>query len=159
MSATNDGNKKLIHGYEILEAIDKEKDPVRKMNGLKYYGSRSPLNMLLSLNFDYRIELEIPSGMPPMDPKHMDSGVSHPDFAGLLASGISRLKHCVKQSPLKKFKKEQIFYNCLINCPLKDAEVLCSAKDHALEELYPSITADLVKQAFPNYVCQDVKLG
>ena len=159
MSATNEGNKKLIPAYEILGAIEAEKDPIRKRNGLRYYGSKLPLSMLLSLNFDNRIKLEIPEGMPPMDPKHMDSGVSHPDFAGLLASGITRLKNCVLSSPLKKYKKEQIWYEIMINCPLRDAELLCDAKDHALEEKYPSITADLVKEIFPNYVCQDVHLG
>ena len=159
MSATNEGNRKLIHGFEQLSAIDAEKDPIRKRNGLRYYGSKLPLSMLLSLNFDNRIKLEIPEGMPPMDPKHMDSGVSHPDFAGLLSSNISKLKYCSVASKLKKFKKEEMFYNVLVNIPLKDAEVLCSAKDHALEELYPSITADLVKEIFPNYVCQDVHLG
>jgi hypothetical protein len=35
---------------------------------------------------------------------------------------------------------------------MKDAEILCSAKDHALEELYPSITAEVVASVYPNYV-------
>ncbi len=146
---------KLIHAFEQLDAIQKAKD-ARKIELLKEYGNRAPLNYILSLNFNKTIQMDLPEGMPAMDLKDMD-GVTHPDFQGLLASNLPRLRHCLKGGDLKKFKKEQIFYEVLINCPLKDCEILCSAKDRALEELYPSITADFVKSVFPNFV-KDVKI-
>jgi len=110
-----------------------------------------PLSFLLSLNFRANIKLDLPEGMPPLDPKEMDS-VIHPDFAGNLASSIHRLKGCLTTSNIKAFKKEDIFVQVMLSCPLKDAEILCSAKDKALLELYPSITAEFVKSAFPAYV-------
>jgi len=140
-----------IHAFEQLAEIEAEQNVFKKQELLKEYGAKSPLNYLLSLNFRDDIKLDVPEGMPPMDVKDMDSH-THPDFQGLLGAGISRLQHCTFQSDLKKFKKEQLFYEVLINCPLKDAEILCSAKDKSLVELFPSITAELVKSCFPVYV-------
>lgn len=146
---------KPIHAFEMLENLDIESDVEKKRALLKEYGGKPPMNFILAMNFNKNIKMDLPEGMPPMDLKDMND-LAHPDFQGLLATGIPRLKHCTKQSNLKKFKKEEIFYEVLINCPLKDAEILCSAKDRALEELYPSITADFVKSVFPEYVLEEI---
>lgn len=142
---------KLIHAFEILDAIEAEQDAYKKKLLIEKYGASSPLNFILSLNFDHNVVLDLVEGMPAIDVKDMDVH-THPDLQGLLSGGITRLKHCLVSSPLKKYKKEQIFYEVLINCPIKDAEIVCSAKDHSLEELYPSITADVVASVYPNYV-------
>ena len=142
---------KPIHAFEMLDAIEKEVDPVNKTILLQEYGVKVPLNFILSLNFNEYVQLDLPEGMPPIDVKFMDQQ-THPDFMGLLASHLPKLRHCTTKSDLKKFKKEQLFMDVLINCPLKDAEILCSAKDKALEELYPSISAEFVAKVFPTYV-------
>jgi len=147
-------NIKPIHAYEFLDLIASKTDPVEFNKALLEYGSKTPLNAILSLNFNHTIKMDLPEGMPPMDTKDMDA-LTHPDFMGLLSSGLHRLRHCLVSSDLKKFKKEQMFYDALINCPLRDAEILCSAKDHALEELYPTITAAKVAALFPAYVKLD----
>jgi len=151
MTVINGRVVKPIHCYEQLDEIEKEKDETRKLQLIKEYASRPPLNFILSLNFNSTVKLDLPEGMPPMDPKDMDM-LTHPDFMGQLGSTIARLRHCVPGNDLKKFKKEQIFYEVLTNCPLKDAEILCSAKDKALTELYPSVTGELVAKVFPKYV-------
>ena len=142
---------KPIHAYEQLTAIDSETHPTKKASLLKEFGAGSPLSYILSLNFNRKVQLDLPEGMPALDVKDMDMQ-THPDFMGLLGGSISRLRHCMIQSDLKRSKKEQIFYEVLINCPMKDAEILCSAKDEALEELFPTITAEFVKTVFPDYV-------
>ena len=113
-----------------------------------------PCNFILSLNFNQTVKLDLPEGMPPFELQHMDQ-LTDPDFMGLLASSISRLRHCSIKSDLKPKKKEQIFYDVLINCPMKDAEIVCAAKDRALEELYPSITAEFVASVYPSFVKAD----
>lgn len=143
-------NIRLIHAFEQLAAVDNAEGE-KKTQLLKEYGAKSPLNFILSLNFNHGVNLDLPEGMPPMDLNHMDV-VTHPDLAGLLSTSIQRLRHCVVESDLKKLKKEQIFYDVIINVPLKDAEILCSAKDRCLTELYPTITAEFVSTVFPNYV-------
>lgn len=142
---------KLIHAFEQLDAIENEKDETKKLELIKEYGSKPPLNFIFSLNFNESIKLDLPEGMPPMDLKDMDNH-THPDFMGLLGASIHKLRYCTTNSELKKMKKEEIFYEIIANCPLKDVEILCSAKDKALKELYPSITGELVKTVFPKYV-------
>ena len=144
-------SKKLIHAFEQLDIIEAAKDG-EKLTLLKQYGSLAPLSFVLSLNFRNDIKLDLPEGMPPLDPNELDAS-THPDLMGTLATAVHRLKNCmVGVKTNKQFKKEDIFVQVLLSCPLKDAEILCSAKDKALEELYPSITSELVKSAFPAYV-------
>jgi hypothetical protein len=142
---------KLIHAFEQLSAIENETDITKKTALIRQYGAVSPLSYILSLNFKHDIILDLPEGMPAIDLKDMDIH-THPDLQGLLGGSIARLKHCLLSSDLSAKKKESILYEVLINCPMKDAEILCSAKDHALEELYPSITSELVASVFPAYV-------
>lgn len=141
---------KLIHAFEQLDAIEKAEGAF-KQQLLRDYGSKAPLSFLLSLNFNKNVSLDLPEGMPPLNPKEMDTA-THPDMMGTLASSIHRLKNCTKASTIPTFKKEDVFIQVLLACPLKDAEIVCSAKDKALVELYPSITAEFVKGVYPNYV-------
>ena len=144
---------KLVHAFEILGAIEKAKDQ-EKINLMKEYGAKVPLSMLLTLNFRSDLKLDLPEGMPPMDTKDMDMTV-HPDFQGHLGAGIHRLKNCLTTNPIKKFKKEQVFYEVMVNSPIQDRDILCACKDKQLEELYPSITAEFVKSVFPSYVKEE----
>jgi hypothetical protein len=141
---------KLMHAFEQLDAIEKATG-AEKVSLLKDYGSKSPLSFVVSLNFRSDVTLDLPEGMPPMEPNEMDT-VTHPDMMGALSTTVHRLKNCMPTANIKQFKKEEIFVQVLLACPMKDAEILCAAKDKALEELYPSITADLVKSVFPAYV-------
>lgn len=141
---------KAIHAFEQLAEIEAAEGE-QKIALLKQYGAKAPLNFLLSLNYNKKVVLDLPEGMPPIEPRHLDSH-THPDFMGQLGSQLNRLKNLRVEAKVPKYRKEQIFYEILINCPLKDAEILCSAKDRALEELYPTVTADFVKSVFPLYV-------
>ena len=142
---------KLQHAFEMLGEIEHKTGHDKKM-ALWTYGKVTPLSFLLSLNFHSGICLDLPEGMPPLHPKEMDN-VTHPDLIGSLSASIHRLKNCMPQAKnIKQFKKEDIFIQVLLSCPLKDAEILCSCKDGALEELYPSITPELVKEIFPAYI-------
>ena len=98
---------KLIHAFEMLKKID-QADGQDKIKLLKEYGIKAPLNYILSLNFRKDINLDLPEGMPPLDPKEMD-GVTHPDMMGNLATNVHRLKYCMVGSNIKAFKKEEIF--------------------------------------------------
>lgn len=146
---------KAIHAFEQLAEIDAAEGE-KKVALLKQYGTKAPLNFVLSMNFNHKVVLELPEGMPHIEPRHLDNH-THPDLMGTLGSQVHRLKNLRVDSTVPKFRKEQIFYEILINCPLKDAEILCSAKDHALEELYPTITAEFVKGVFPLFVNEKEK--
>jgi len=149
-------NIKAIHAFEMLDEIEAAKDGSKK-ELLTKYGAALPLNMLLSLNFDDTVALDLPEGMPPMRKKDLDTS-AHPDSFGQLSGSIHKLKYCLPNSNLNRIKKESMFYDVITSCPLKDSEIVCAAKDSELEELYPSITKELVQDVFPLYV-NDVPLS
>jgi hypothetical protein len=51
---------------------------------------------------------------------------------------------------LSKIKKEQLFVQMLEGIHWTESEVICLAKDKALETRYKTLTEDLVREAFPN---------
>jgi hypothetical protein len=140
-------NLKLHHAYEQLEAIDKAKG-AKKIELLKEYGAKVPLNYVLALNFDSTIEMDLPTGQAPFS---RDEN-THSDFMGKLVNEIKKLRVCFKTSAYKKRDKERVFLQICEGVPVKEADMLCFLKDKALTEMYPTITADFVKSVFPAYV-------
>lgn len=141
--------------YDYLKEID-DAEPEKKIELLKKYGAVSPLNFILSLNFRHDLDIGIPEGMPPLDIYKRDESM-HPDtFPGILQTEIRRIVTMVQhKDSMPKVKREHIFLQVLEAIPPKEADVLIFAKDHALTELYPTITYELVESIFPNY-CKKV---
>lgn len=136
--------------YEFLEAIEKASGD-EKIALLKKHGVESPLNYILSLNFREDLDIGIPEGMPPLDIYKRDE-ITHPDlFPSILQSEMRRIVAIAQNKDIPKARREHIFLQVLESIPPKEADILIFAKDHALEELYPSITYELVESVFPNY--------
>ena len=138
-----------VYVNEIFEKIEKATGE-EKSNLLKLHGSQHPYDMLLALNFDDRISLDLPPGVPP----YKQDLTIHPDmYQSTLQQQIKRLKTIVKgrADNIAKLRKEYIFIQTLEGIPPKEAEVLLFAKDKALTELYPSITREFVESVFPNF--------
>ena len=139
-------NVKPKFANEFFEAIEKAENKETK---LKEYGELPPLNFILSMNFDSNVQFDLPEGMPPYNRNEAD----HPDLYAPLASNIRRILVCLKSdNRLPKWKKENTFIQMLEGCNPKEADILVHAKDKALTEMYPWLTADLVKTVFPSYV-------
>jgi len=136
---------KTIREWEIFEDmnnLDLQDDL------MKQYGNTSPLNYLLSLNFNDNVKLELPEGMPPYNRDE----VTHEDFQGALVHSIARLKNCLPGVKMKKMDKERIFIQILESIPPKSADILVFCKDKALHELFPNITKELVEKYHPHLV-------
>jgi len=136
--------------YEIFEKINNAKTVKERKTLLQEYGAKVPYSLILSLNFDKTLELDLPEGAPPFK-RDEDT---HPDlFGSTLAQQIRRIAPLFKGSatPVAKIRREHIFIQVLESIPPKEADILISAKDRALESLYPNITEKLVKEFFPNY--------
>lgn len=142
-------NMKLIHAYEIFDFIQKSETPEELAANLKKYGNQSPINYLLSMNFNKNIVVDLPSGIP--ETEKLDATV-HPDMMHPLATQITRMRLCFVDSKLSKIKKEKVFLDIIECIPLKEVEVLVSCKDKALTEMYPAITKELVESVFPSFV-------
>lgn len=136
---------------DIFEKINKTKSKAKKEELLREWGARHPYNLILSLNFSNLATLDLPSGAPPF--KRDDE--THPDlFKTTLAKEIRRLGAIMKTSfpKIDRARREHIFIQVLESIPPKEADVLLKAKDRQLEEMYPTITRELVGKCFPNYV-------
>lgn len=134
---------------EILSKIDKAEGD-EKIALLKDYGSKHPINMVLSLNFNDRVQVNVPEGVPP----YKQDESEHPDtYQTTLSQQIKRLGAILKgrSEHMSRLQRESIFIQILEGVPPKEAQVLVFAKDGALSELYPTITFDLVKEHFPDY--------
>jgi len=139
----------LRYVNEVLSKIDKAEGD-EKVELLKKYGAMHPYNMILSLNFDERVKINVPEGVPP----YKQDESQHPDtFQTTLSQQIKRVGGILvgRSENVPKMQRESIFIQILEGVPPREAEVLVFAKDKALEELYPTITFDLVKEHFPQY--------
>jgi hypothetical protein len=131
---------------EFLKLINDAPEGER-VNVLRQYGGFTPLNYLLSMNFDENVVCDLPEGMPP----YKRDEATHPDLQGLLQSQIKRMANCFKTSSIPKIKKEMLFIQILESIPPQEADVLVHVKDKSLTEMYPNITYDLVNSVFPEY--------
>jgi hypothetical protein len=144
-SKLNEGNAK--HAYEYLQLINDAESDLKRVELLKKWGERPPLNMLLQLNFNKNIVFDLPAGPPPYNRDEQ----THPDMMSPTAGQIQRLKACLIGSNIKKMIKERTLIQVLEMVPAKDADVIVACKDKALNELYPNVTRELVKTVFPSY--------
>lgn len=144
--------KNARHSYEFLKLINDAPED-EQLELLKKWGTISPLNMILSLNFDSRISMVFPEGAPPYNRNES----VHPDMCTPLSGQIGRLKGCIsfdKRPPglVRKLDRERVLIQVLEQIAYFEADILIAAKDKKLQEIYPNITAELVKKVFPNYV-------
>ncbi len=139
----------IEYANEILDKIEKA-DGEKKVELLKKYGDKSPYNYLLSLNFDDRVSVNVPEGMPPYK---RDESLNPDFFKTTLSREIPRVGSILKgrSEHMPRMQRERIFTQILEGIPPKEADCLVFAKDKVLEELYPSITYELVASVFPNY--------
>lgn len=139
-------NVKPKYANEYFGIIGEADDMKAK---LREFGSYPPLNYLLAMNFDERIVWDLPEGSPPVKPTHGEN----PDMFAPLASCIKRIMVCLKSdNRLPAWKKENIFIQVLEGLNEKEQEILVSAKDKALTELYPWLTSEFVSSVYPDYV-------
>lgn len=136
---------KLTREWEIFEDMN---NPELQDELMKTYGNSVPINYLLSLNFNDKVKLDLPEGVPP----YKRDDLTHADFQGALVHSIQRLKNCLPGISLKKMHKESIFIEILESIPPKSADILIFCKDKALHELFPNITKELVEKYHPHLV-------
>ena len=135
--------------FEFLDYVVKAEDEDMMVERLKEVGANPPLQYLLPMNFDSRVVVDLPEGMPPYNRNEAD----HQDLYAPLSTVIKRIALCLKSNTqTTKVKKEFVFIQMLEGINPKEADILVACKDKALHEIYPTITADIVKKAFPTYV-------
>ena len=88
--------------------------------------------------------------MVPYSPNEVPVGTDHTS----LRREWKTLYHFIKggNDSLSSLRRESMFIQLLEGLHPKEAEIICLIKDKELEEVYPKVTLDIVKQAFPDIV-------
>ena len=134
--------------FEILDEISSLKSDDLKIKTLKErYYDHTPLHRVLKMNYCQTIVPMLPDGTPPFNRNDSADGPNRSSlweyiriFPVIVRSGQS-----VKMRPLQI---EKMFIEMLEAVDPSEADIVCVAKDKALNDKY-NINVDVVKAAFP----------
>ena len=130
---------------EVLDKVHKAKTKDQKVKILREHNSPA-LRSVVKASFDPNIKWVLPEGEVPYSKNDAPAGTEHTT----LASESRKLFHFIKggdgQTP--QWKKEQMFVQMLEGLHETEAELLVSAKDKKLHQVYKGLSKDVVKEAF-----------
>ena len=135
--------------HEILELVGEQRTKAKRVDILKEYRDDS-LTAILIWNFDDRVQSAVPAGQVPYKENEVPVGTDHTS----LRREWKNLYHFIKggNDSLSGLRRETMFVQMLEGLHPKEAEIICLIKDKELESVYPKVTLDVVKQAFPDIV-------
>ncbi len=135
--------------HEIFELVSEQRTKAKRVEILKEYRDDS-VTAVLIWNFDDRVKSAIPDGQVPYEPNDVPVGTDHTS----LRREWKTLYHFIKggNDTLSSLRRESMFIQLLEGLHPKEAEIICLIKDKELESVYPKITLDIVKEAFPDIV-------
>lgn len=129
--------------YNILKECSEPRSVKERVQKLQQNGLPVVLQ-ILKYAFDPNIKFLLPEGTPPYKPNDFV------DQEGILFSEARKIYLFVEggNNNLTKFRREMLFIQFIEGLDKNDAILMCSVKDKKLP--FKSLTADVVKQAFPN---------
>ena len=135
--------------HEILDLVGEQRTKAKRVEILKEYRDDS-LTAILIWNFDDRVQSAVPDGQGPYKENEVPVGTDHTS----LRREWKQLYHFIKggNDSLSGLRRESMFIQLLEGLHPKEAEIICLVKDKELEEVYPKVTLDVVKEAFPDIV-------
>ena len=135
--------------HEILELVSEQRTKAKRVEILQEYRDDS-LTAILIWNFDERVQSAVPDGQVPYKENEVPVGTDHTS----LRREWKQLYHFIKggNDSLSSLRRESMFIQLLEGLHPKEAEIICLVKDKELEEVYPKVTLDVVKEAFPDIV-------
>lgn len=130
---------------QILEEVEKAKTFEEKVVVLQKYNT-TQLRGLLNMNFNPNLNFGLPEGVPPFK-NDTERPVGYTETN--LYTEYRRFKIWLMPSEVSKVRKEQLFIQLLEGVHSSEAELVCLIKDRKLTHKYPSVTAELIRAAFP----------
>jgi hypothetical protein len=131
------------HPFEVFEFIS-GKSQKEAIQILKQNESFS-LHTVLQLNFSNKVKLDLPEGAPPYTKDERATDVA----ASSLNKALAILPHLVVGEKMPRIKKEIRFIGLLESLYFRDSETIILAKDKKLQTVYPELTIEVVREAFP----------
>ena len=135
--------------HEIFELVSEQRTKAKRVEILKEYRDDS-VTAVLIWNFDERVQSAVPDGQVPYKENEVPVGTDHTS----LRREWKTLYHFIKggNPTLSNLRRETMFVQLLEGLHPKEAEIICLVKDKELETVYPKVTLDIVKEAFPDIV-------
>ena len=135
--------------HEILELVGAQRTKAKRVEILQEYRDDS-LTAILIWNFDDRVQSAVPDGVVPYKENEVPVGTDHTS----LRREWKTLYHFIKggNDSLSSLRRESMFIQLLEGLHPKEAEIICLIKDKELESVYPKVTLDVVREAFPDIV-------
>ena len=135
--------------HEILDLVGEQRSKAKRVEILKEYRDDS-LTAILIWNFDERVQSAVPDGQVPYKENEVPVGTDHTS----LRREWKQLYHFIKggNDTLSSLRRESMFIQLLEGLHPDEAKIICKVKDKDLGSLYPKVTLDVVKEAFPDIV-------
>ena len=141
--------RKLPHEvFQLLENTDNVDDRVKILQD----NGAGEIQTILQGAFHPNVIFDLPTGAPPYKADTGPAGQQQTP----LHKHIPNLLKCVRgkggldeNDRYTRLRRENTFLRILEIAHEKDAEILVAMKDKKLSDLYPSLTASLVRKAFP----------
>jgi hypothetical protein len=141
---------KYVSISEILNQVSLAKTKEEKIQLLKAHNSLA-LRDILRASFDDSIVFLLPEGNPPFKSYVSMEGITPTD----LKRSTTQFTYFVKGgkgSALSQAKREKMFIALLEGINPGDAEVVCAMKEKKLQEKFPGISKDLIKEVWPKLI-------
>jgi hypothetical protein len=141
---------KYVTIAEILNMVSLAKTKEEKIKILKTHNSLA-LRDVIRASFDDSIVFLLPEGKPPFKTHLSNEGISPTD----LKRSTTQFTYFVKGgkgSALTQARREKMFIALLEGIDPADAEVVCAMKEKKLQEKFPGISKDLVKEVWPKLI-------
>jgi len=135
---------------EVLDTAARAKTKAERIGILKQNNSLG-LRDVLRASFDDSIVFLLPEGIPEYRSFLSNEGTPPTD----LTRETRRFTYFVKGGKgdqLSAGRREKIFMSILEGVHPHDAEVVCAMKEKKLDEKFPGITKDLVKEVWPKLI-------
>lgn len=132
---------------ELFDLIEKQPTKDGKLELLNQYNN-DVVRTMLRFNYDYNLKFNLPEGEPPFN-KILDRPMGYQQTT--LVQELRRMYIWVNVTDqnLSQLKRESLFVGMLEGLHHTEAEIICLVKDGKLETKFPSITFELVSQAYP----------
>ena len=133
--------------HEIFELASEQKTKAKRVAILKEYRNDS-VTAVLIWNYDEKVVSSVPEGVVPFKQNQGPVLTYHTS----LRREWKNLYHFIKggNDSLSAIRRETMFIQMLEGLHPKEAEIICYVKDKDLKSIYPKITLDVVKEAFPD---------
>lgn len=132
---------------ELFDLVEKQKTKEEKINLLRQNGSLIT-KAVLHMNYEGNVKFLLPEGEPPFN-KEKDKPMGYQTTT--LNLELRRFYIFFQEDMnVSKAKREALFISMLEGLHWTEAELICLVKDKNLQSKYPSLTLELVTEAFPD---------